>query len=823
MQSSSTSPSASFLDSLKREVDKGSKGRSTHQRSPFYLPGDDTIPQDTVVYELYDTSLISSLPSSSPSPPAVALRLDSLRSSLLTSVQPLLSGYLWHHEPFDLQPSVSSPSLPHLRGSTHFGECLDDGYFLTSLLLALSASFPALLVHVRDADGYFLLIDAADALPLWAASPEGMEHRAWLSQGRLRLLPERVATRDAAVRWLMEERRRGSNESAASEGIQAAIAQRMAPFPVLAVRRNAHRARCLLPLSAIRALRKDESVLNGAVEAFHTRDLLDTRVANRMQAFLPSSSPSSPSPPLRCTVLPHRTRFTYLQFVQLTSQPFALPRALLSHPCLAPFSSLPSSSPYHGAFSLGVKVLAGLEMYLAKLHTKQRRQQEHEQRRKERRVQRVKKGPMTTAQIDREMRGDGARKERWKRHLNRLTEVGWFDGTVEGDALWQQQLTLAWVLFGEEEDNGNDASYGNANAATLSGLEVRHLHVLEGVLEDERADGDRREVDQWVQWEALEADDDDSWLRVDSAQVDATFASGDAWEEKEAERANRHTGGQSSSDPRDSASRTSHPPSAPVDDEKDGGVQTAQSIVSGVRGFLSTTSSHEGAELPCDARRSPVGKPAPYPGAQPKEAAGKAERMRRLMAVLAADERGIEVAIRAFEADFGAGCFESDLLGSVGELHLEGEDAGELDTAPEDEEQEVDDDDDSTDEKDTSGDVADEGVLFGEEKGSMRDYFASMAAQLRTTGIGDDFERRTAGAKDGAEKDEEEEEDHDDAESDGDVDEDLTLLKNMLQSMQNQEGLAGPAGNLLGALGIRPGQQESQNALSGNVPASKRP
>ena len=54
------------------------------------------------------------------------------------------------------------------------------------------------------------------------------------------------------------------------------------------------------------------------------------------------------------------------------------------------------------------------------------------------------------------------------------------------------------------------------------------------------------------------------------------------------------------------------------------------------------------------------------------------------------------------------------------------------------------------------------------------------------------------GERDGAEVEEEEEED-----DDADVQIDFELAKNLLESFKSQGGSAGPAGNLLGMLGMR--------------------
>lgn len=75
---------------------------------------------------------------------------------------------------FDLFYSENLP--PHLYGITHYGDNIEDEWFIVFLLLHLTKEIEGLVVRVADSDGEFLLIEAADALPKWA-TPETCEGR----------------------------------------------------------------------------------------------------------------------------------------------------------------------------------------------------------------------------------------------------------------------------------------------------------------------------------------------------------------------------------------------------------------------------------------------------------------------------------------------------------------------------------------------------------------------------------------------------------------------------------------------------------------------
>ena len=820
-----SAPTPSFLDRLKREVDQG--GLATPSTAQLRH---NELPQDTALYEIYDTT---HLPPSLPPPPSA---LSTLRSTLLSSLPPYLSTYLWHSEPFTLHTPPPSPSssLPRLSGSTHFSHCLDDLYLLTSLLFHLSRTHPSLLIHLVDSDGHFLLIDAAHTLPPSFASPEGLDHRVWIRGGQLHIIPAQIHTREEGVRWMGAEAARGGRDSLAPPAVQAAVRERLSPYPDLALRRNSHRLRCLLPVLVARVLREDESVVCGAVAALDARDLIDMRVANKMAAFLSPTLPSS--------VVPMRVRFTHLSYAQVESQVVALPRSLQSHPALAGYASLPPTSPMRHAWTVGVKLMLGMEMYLAHLRSKQRKEQteratltaaraDREAKRGKRRAELVQKGPMTEEQVERELRGDEERKRRWRAFRAALEKAGWFEGTKRGEQLWKQQLTLGLVLFEEEEEKRIEGERREKEPVhAMSETERRHLEVMERVLRQNWGEAEqRKEVEGWTKWEELEADDSDKWLHAEPEELQAMNGNKEEDVQRAREGEDRPQPASSTTQPTATSSSPSQGAKEAIDAADEERLRFAGAAVKGVKGFLSVVSSHEGAELPSDRSDKPAAAKSPPTAKASAVSDGQSgsARHQRLMAALACDESGIEAAVAAYEADYGRGSFDADLMVSVGHLHLDGDDQPHPPSAEDavdekkeaqphlrgEEEEGGDEDVDMQEEEDDDGyedegkgQGVDEELSFGEEQGSLRSYFASMDAQLRAAGLGSEFARRRGreGEQEKEEgEDEEDEEDDDEEGSEGDVDEDLNLLRNLLDSFTNQNGSAGPASNLLGAMGLQ--------------------
>lgn len=64
----------------------------------------------------------------------------------------------------------------HLSGSTEFGDNVEDEWFVVFLLKRITCTFGELAASIRDNDGEFLLIEAAEFLPKWL-DPDSSENR----------------------------------------------------------------------------------------------------------------------------------------------------------------------------------------------------------------------------------------------------------------------------------------------------------------------------------------------------------------------------------------------------------------------------------------------------------------------------------------------------------------------------------------------------------------------------------------------------------------------------------------------------------------------
>jgi hypothetical protein len=81
----------------------------------------------------------------------------------LNRISLLYSDYIWHKESFMLKFIIDEKG-PHLEGSTEFGDCIEDEWFIVKLLKDISKDHPEYAVSVTDNDGEFMLIEAAEYL-----------------------------------------------------------------------------------------------------------------------------------------------------------------------------------------------------------------------------------------------------------------------------------------------------------------------------------------------------------------------------------------------------------------------------------------------------------------------------------------------------------------------------------------------------------------------------------------------------------------------------------------------------------------------------------
>uniref|UniRef100_W8BJ81 Protein SGT1 ecdysoneless n=1 Tax=Ceratitis capitata TaxID=7213 RepID=W8BJ81_CERCA len=217
-------------------------------------------------------------------------------------------GYIWHKDEFQLQyrtecaqerllndeikdssndSATALPLPPHLHGVTHYGDNIEDEWFIVHLLMELTREISGCVARVIDADGEFLLIEAADVLPTWA-NPDTCEQRVYLANGKMQLVQNSPSNskKIMPVVTAVEKIRQNPTLYSVAKDIQDCIDERMKLFngstnPAI------HRQIARLPLGVASLLQKQPSLIASAVRAFCERDSIDLKACRSMRYFPP--------------------------------------------------------------------------------------------------------------------------------------------------------------------------------------------------------------------------------------------------------------------------------------------------------------------------------------------------------------------------------------------------------------------------------------------------------------------------------------------------------------------------------------------------------
>ncbi|WVQ80382.1 hypothetical protein IAT38_002487 [Cryptococcus sp. DSM 104549] len=392
----------------------------SHIPSAFPLP---TIAEDTLHYVIHLPPSSTALPTD---PSATALLITQHVNSLLP--QP----WLWNKDSWELKvvesegPGVGDGLGAQLEGRMRVGDAVDDEWLVVWLLKEVSKKWEELIISIRDTDGEFLLIEAANELPPWV-SPENAENRLWLQAAHLHLLPLTIRSTTSAPRQLSDTddfsptshlstpdalRAVRTGRYRASSRMEDAVWARVNGYPG-ALSTHVHRTKAYLPVGVAKALKERSELVQKAVEGFYVRDPSQLRAASRMTHFPPSAS-----------VLTQLT-LTRAAYAQLQGQVFHPPRIFGPEWHVRDASAAGDDSGAAEKLEgerrwrdIGVKVATGFEIMYREGGKKGR--------------------GGAGAGVDAEEGGE-TMDEGYGKFLENLKGAGWFGDEMEGSQKWKER------------------------------------------------------------------------------------------------------------------------------------------------------------------------------------------------------------------------------------------------------------------------------------------------------------------------------------------------------------------------------------------------
>ena len=309
------------------------------------------LPEDCVVYSIYviDSKLNDI---------EVRDKLREVQKAANRLTRQLLGEFIWQREAFSLT-LLREAGRSFLHGCTNYGDSIDDEWLIVYILRELSQQFPFTWIRIVDRDGQFLLIEAANALPIWL-SPEIADFRVWVSKGKLLIIPlekpggaaHRMEqnvdniTLEEAIAWIANPQRKLQHSSR----IEVEAFFRLQKYPQK-VADSLHNSLVRIPRKLAYVLHRNAAYISPAVEAFYLRDPvalmpLQTKEAHRL-IF-------SPDDLVKASV-----KFTKVGYAKLRGQKFTAPRAWGST------QNGRASAKAKNELEMGMKLACGFEMLVS--------------------------------------------------------------------------------------------------------------------------------------------------------------------------------------------------------------------------------------------------------------------------------------------------------------------------------------------------------------------------------------------------------------------------------------------------------------------------
>uniref|UniRef100_A0A0A1X4Z5 Protein SGT1 homolog ecdysoneless n=1 Tax=Zeugodacus cucurbitae TaxID=28588 RepID=A0A0A1X4Z5_ZEUCU len=380
-------------------------------------------------------------------------------------------GYIWHKDEFHLQirtecaqerllndeinddsndAPTAHPLPPHLHGVTHYGDNIEDEWFIVHLLHELTRQLPGCIARVIDADGEFLLIEAADALPAWA-NPDKCEQRVYIVNGHMQLVQKLTAksSKKLAVSTAVENIRQNPTIYRVGKEIQNCIDERLKDFsggtnPAI------HRQIVRLPLGVAALLKTHPSLIASAVRAFCERDSIDLKACRSMRYFPPEQC-------VRCSV--RFTRCLYAMLMHTDYKPDRKVGWLLDSD---------TNTEQYKEQIIGIKIACGFEILASQAKS-----------------------------ADQE-----ANEPAWRAYVNNLSTKGYFRENLEGSEQYKRLLSEARAYFTKNKERFRTAPLVGREILNL----LRSMEISADLFCDEENNLEPSDSDDWLNISADQLD-----------------------------------------------------------------------------------------------------------------------------------------------------------------------------------------------------------------------------------------------------------------------------------------------------------------------------
>ena len=347
-------PTSRWEENLHPVVALPTMDEEHHDEPQKSMPGSDGfkrhLPEDCVEYSIYflDKGVNDD---------ETRKKLREIQAAASQLIKQHVKDFLWQRESFKLN-LVREAGRSLLHGRTNFGDSIDDEWIIVFLLRELSKQFPSVWIRVSDTDGEFLLIEAANALPVWL-NPEIATFRVWIHDGQLLIIPIEQQTRRGkrlesqndtlSLAAALDIISLSSSPLLHSAKIQEEAFYRLRKYPQ-EINNSLHHAIIKVPRKLAYVLNQEPAYMSPAVEAFYLRDPI------AMRSLQSKDISALAFPPQDFVTM--SAKFNRVGFAQLVGQTWTIPVSWRSVP------SPKGDARAKQYAEIGMKVTCGFEMLM---------------------------------------------------------------------------------------------------------------------------------------------------------------------------------------------------------------------------------------------------------------------------------------------------------------------------------------------------------------------------------------------------------------------------------------------------------------------------
>jgi len=215
--------------------------------------------------------------------------LNDVKEECLSFVKSETKGMIWNDQSFNLS-LIKEGNVEFLYGQTRFGDSSDDEWLIVYLLKEISIKLNSLVIEVKDSDGQFLLIEAAEHIPKWL-NPNTSPNRVFILNGSIIIIPcSKAENVSASYKINLEEAlnflKCNPEKALIIDSLQRCISHKIKSFPQK-IFDNIFLANVYLPESAIHFLDKYPEIISQVVQTACSLDLIDMSLKRKTKFSLP--------------------------------------------------------------------------------------------------------------------------------------------------------------------------------------------------------------------------------------------------------------------------------------------------------------------------------------------------------------------------------------------------------------------------------------------------------------------------------------------------------------------------------------------------------